>query len=102
VEYIINPQPLNDKIFNSLDYRLDNDDLNWNGLDVSTYYQDGSYDEIKFNSKHKKRFNVHRLHIPRQTDTLNRIRSTWMKLKLSRSFNDINIDRKLSQQDMTI
>ena len=65
----------------------------------------------------KRKFNVNRVQIPRQTkeldgesklididtrNSLNRIRSTWAKLKLTHNITNENINRKFDMQDLNI
>ena len=50
----------------------------------------------------KRKFNVNRVQLPRQNNTLNRIRSTWSKLKVSHEVTDVNINNKFDMQDLNI
>ena len=50
----------------------------------------------------KRRFNVNRIHLPRQTDSNNRIRSTWLKLKMENTPLPINNNHKFEMQDLVL
>lgn len=52
--------------------------------------------------KLKIKFNVNRVQLPRREKSLDRIRSTWVKLKLSHTPNPLNINEKFSMQDLSI
>ena len=45
VEYLINPDPLNDKVFNTFEYRLNDQFIDWNHLEVSNWYQYGELND---------------------------------------------------------
>ena len=102
VEYLINPEPTNDKVFNTIEYRIDNNKINWNNLEIHNWYQDGYLSPAKYMDKLKIKFNVNRVQLPRREKSLDRIRSTWVKLKLSHTPNPLNINEKFSMQDLSI
>lgn len=106
IEYVTNPDPLFDKVFNNIDYRLDNDNINWNRLDISNHYQHGELDSTKYNKSTIKKFNVYRTILPRDNfynpKSLDRIRSTWANLKLSWRPPEGNTNKLFSMQDLTL
>ena len=117
VEYLINPDPLNDKVFNTFEYRLNDQFIDWNHLEVSNWYQYGELNDRQYADSLKRKFNVNRVQLPRQSKTLdsnsklidldtrnslNRIRSTWTKLKLEHKVEDVNNNRKFDMQDLNI
>jgi hypothetical protein len=102
IEYILNPEPLNDKVFNTFEYRLNDQLIDLNNVVVSNWYQIGELNSNQFKSNMKRKFNVNRVQLPRQSNSLNRIRSTWSKLKVSHEITDININNKFDMQDLNI
>lgn len=117
IEYLINPDPLNDKVFNTFEYRLNDQFIDWNHLEVSNWYQYGELNDRQYSDSLKRKFNVNRVQLPRQSKTLdsnsklidldtrnslNRIRSTWTKLKLEHKVEDVNNNRKFDMQDLNI
>lgn len=116
IEYLFNPDPLNDKVFNTIEYRLNNQLIDWNGLEITNWYQLGELNDKQYSDNLKRKFNVNRIQLPRQSKTidnngelsidtrnsLNRIRSTWTKLKLSHNTTDTNINKKFDMQDLTV
>lgn len=117
VEYLLNPDPLSDKIFNTFEYRLNDQFIDWNEIEVHNWYQYSSLNNKQYSSNMKRKFNVNRVQIPRQTkeldgesklididtrNSLNRIRSTWAKLKLTHNITNENINRKFDMQDLNI
>jgi len=117
VEYLLNSEPLNDKVFNTIEYRLNNQYIDWNKLEVSDWYQYGELNDMQYLSNLKRKFNVNRIQFPRQSMTLddttgtitidtrnslNRIRSTWAKLKLCHNTTTTNINKKFDMQDLTV
>lgn len=106
IEYVTNPDPLFDKVFNNIDYRLDNDNINWNNLRLSNHYQHGELDSVKYNKSTIKKFNVYRTILPRDNfynqKSLDRIRSTWANLKLSWTPPESNLNKLFSMQDLTL
>lgn len=117
IEYLLNPEPLNDKVFNTFEYRLNDQFIDWNDLEVTNWYQYGAYNSSQYSNNLKRKFNVNRVQLPRQSKTLdnnsklvdldtrnslNRIRSTWAKLKLSHKETTINNNRKFDMQDLNI
>ena len=117
IEYLLNPEPLNDKIFNTFEYRLNDQFIDWNNLEVTNWYQYGELNDRQYLNSLKRKFNVNRVQLPRQSKTLdnstglinldtrnslNRIRSTWAKLKLSHNVTDTNINKKFDMQDLTV
>ena len=98
VEFNVNPNPLQDKIFTNLEYRayVDNSDDTFDNVEVSNEYQHGSCNPNKNRFKYpnaEKKFRIWRLDIPRDSNSrkgLDRIRNPWMKLKLTKSTNTNN------------
>lgn len=106
---VSNQNPLNDKIFNTVEFR--GNSYNKNGFDpkvcpfnkirVWNEYQDTEDVELVFNSNTpsnlKQKFRIWRANIPRdKSNGRDRIRNTWSKIKLtggSKKFelNDLNI-----------
>ena len=102
VEYLLNPEPLVDKVFNTIEYRLDQTDIDWNNLSLQNWYQIGTLSTGKYADRVKRKFNVNRVQLPRRDKSLDRIRSTWVKLKLSHILDTTNSNSKLNMQDLTI
>jgi len=102
VEYLINPEPINDKVFNTFEYRLNDQTIDWNSVVVSNWYQIGELNSNQFKANMKRKFNVNRVQLPRQNNSLNRIRSTWMKLKVAHELTTINSNNKFDMQDLNI
>jgi len=71
IEYLVSPDPLSDKIFNTLEYRLNDQFIDFNSLTIENWYQIGELNESKYSSNLKRRFNVNRIQIPRQSKVLN-------------------------------
>ena len=103
VEFIANPDPLNDKIFNVLEFRSDSwDDDNtlqnfksFNKLTINNEYQEAS-SPLKYDKNLKKRFRIWKAQIPRQ-DRVNsplqdRIRNTWAKIRLEHTPEIVDSD----------
>lgn len=111
VEFIANPEPLNDKIFNVLEFRSDSwDNHNYithnntfNKLTISNEYQNVSKDLVP-NENLKKRFRIWKAQIPREprngSPLQNRIRNTWAKIKLESTENNENLNTVL--HDITV
>jgi len=70
VEYLINPDPLSDKVFNTFEYRLNDQFIDWNHLEVSNWYQYGELNDRQYFDSLKRKFNVNRVQLPRQSKTL--------------------------------
>ena len=117
VEYLVNPEPLSDKVFNTFEYRLNDQFIDWNSLELKNWYQYGELNDRQYLNSLKRKFNVNRVQLPRQSKTLdnstglvmldtrnslNRIRSTWSKLKLSHKTTAVNINKKFDMQDLTV
>lgn len=117
VEYLVNPEPLSDKVFNTFEYRLNDQFIDWNNLELTNWYQYGELNDRQYLNSLKRKFNVNRVQLPRQSKTLdnstglvmldtrnslNRIRSTWSKLKLSHKTTAVNINKKFDMQDLTV
>ena len=102
IEFISNPDPLNDKVFNTLEFRSDSwydyGESNTGQLaDFETFdklYVKNEYQNIKTNlvynkyglSNLKKRFRIWKTQIPRdQKYPKDRIRNTWTKIKLEKT-----------------
>ena len=102
VEYLLNPEPLNDKVFNTFEYRLNDQLIDWNNVVVTNWYQIGELNSSQFAANMKRKFNVNRVQLPRQNNTLNRIRSTWSRLKVSHEVTEVNSNNKFDMQDLNI
>ena len=119
VKYLFNSDPLNDKVFNTIEYRLDNvyanvdthntinaSEINWNEMYVDNQYQSASFNTNEFELDNKRKFEVYRSNFPRALDVssrpLNRIRSTWAFMKLQYNPTPTNKNAKLSMQDLTV
>lgn len=102
IELLVNPEPTEDKIFNTIEFRADSwergsqlsDSITFNQLNVTTEYQSGTsfLDYRKgYPSTLKRKFRIWRANIPRDTSystissyptSRNRIRNTWAKVGL--------------------
>lgn len=111
VEYTLSPEPTSDKVFNSFEYRLDNRDIDINQVEATNWYQKGKISSSQFSANMKSKFNVNRVLFPRDNDhvspevnyPLNRIRSTWAKLKISHVVTTTtNVDKKFVMQDLAV
>jgi len=76
IEYLFNPDPQFDKVFNTFEYRLDNQLIDWTDLSLNNWYQTAEFNSGQYKNKMRRKFNVNRVVLPRQTNSLNRIRST--------------------------
>lgn len=110
VEFISNPNPLNDKIFNVLEFRSDSylsgelqNFKTFDKLTVSDEYQSNSA-ELKYTnyglSTLKKKFRIWKAQIPRDKVKYDRIRNTWTKIKLESTENNDNLNTVL--HDITV
>ena len=98
VEFNVNPNPLNDKIFTTLEYRayVDNTDDTFDNVEAFNEYQHGEANPNIGRHKYpnaEKKFRIWRLDVPRDKNSrrgLDRIRNPWMKLKLTKSNNTNN------------
>ena len=102
VEYIVNPDPLVDKIFNTIEYRLDNQSIDWTDVYVNNWFQTGTISNVQYIANMKRKFNVNRIQFPRQDKSMNRIRSTWTKVRLNNTPNTINNNNRFEMQDLNI
>lgn len=101
IEILVNPEPTEDKVFNTIEFRADSwergnelSDNTFNRLDVETEHQRGTSSlEYKkgYPSTLKRKFRIWRANIPRDTSyttlksyptSRNRIRNTWAKVGL--------------------
>lgn len=108
VEYNINTDPISDKVFTNLEYRayVDNSDDTFDKLEVSNEYQHGESNPNR-RTRHvypnaERKFRIWRTDIPRDTNSrrsLDRIRSPWMKLKLTKNTNTNN---KMNFHDLLV
>lgn len=111
IEFIANPDPLNDKIFNVLEFRSDSwDDYDilqnfksFNKLSISNEYQTAS-NMLSYPNNLKKRFRIWKAQIPREnrknSPLQNRIRNTWAKIKLESTADNENLNTVL--HDITV
>ena len=103
VQYNVNPDPTLDKTFDNVEFRSDSWDDNslvtypdsdgvnktFDTLEAENEYQYGimqlnfSHAQYSQSSILKRKFRVWRTIMPRETNTRNRIRNTWCKVKLS-------------------
>lgn len=101
VTYIANPDFQKDKIWNNVEYRSDNWDINnnltnltFNKLDIWNEYQSGHLDLslIKDHpSNLKKKFRIWRTLLPRDiSNNRDRIRNPWVYLKLTNDTQNYN------------
>lgn len=92
---IVNPDPTEDKIFNTVEFRADSFDSTGAYLPTTTFnklyswneYQTGNRNLIFNNTRHgnlKKKFRIWRADIPRSIETLgrDRMRNPWLFIKL--------------------
>lgn len=99
IEFIANPDPLNDKVFNAIEFRSDSYDYDntyrpndtFNKLTISNEYQ-STQTNLYYNkyglSNLKKKFRVWKTQIPRDnTYKQDRIRNPWIKIKLEKDDN---------------
>lgn len=111
IHYLVNPDPMLDKVFNNLDFRADGFDMDSNGahLPNKTFtsirawneYQDTNTVAFTVNSNIFKKFRIWRCAIPRSTGTINRIRNPWTNLKLTFT-PSINENVKLVMHDLIV
>ena len=92
IEILVNPEPTEDKVFNTLEFRADtwsagsltNDTFDY--LAAETEYQHGTsilQNKQGYPSNLKKKFRIWRANIPRDdSNKRDRIRNTWAKIKL--------------------
>ena len=92
IEILVNPEPTEDKVFNTLEFRADtwsagsltNDTFDY--LSAETEYQHGTsilQNTQGYPSNLKKKFRIWRANIPRDdSNKRDRIRNTWAKIKL--------------------
>lgn len=109
IEYKVNPEGMDDKIFTNVEYRADSFNINgilkdvvdFDTLEATTEYQYG-INKLKYkhinNTNTKKRYRVWRSDIPRQKGTMNRIRNPWTNLKLTSK----ETEDKTELHDLTI
>lgn len=93
IQYKVNPDPILDKVFTNLDYRADCFDASAGGtllpnrtfdsIRVWNEYQDTSETPLILYKNLFKKFRVWRSALPRQENSLNRIRNTWVNMKLT-------------------
>lgn len=116
IEFISNPNPLNDKIYNALDIRSDiyqNDDntphanpnvLPFNILQIKNSYQDSKEFKLEYKKyglgNIQKRFKILKTFLPRDYNTNDRIRDIWAKIKLKRNTEELNC--KIELHDITV
>lgn len=104
IEVIANENPTLDKIFTNIEFTSDtwnsNNDLLGNTFDTLTVhneYQQGSADLLFTKNKPsplKRKFRIWRADIPRDsTNNRDRMRNTWLNLKLEKSNADNNSDK---------
>lgn len=99
---MFNPEPQSDKVFNTFEYRMDNQLIDWTDLSLNNWYQTADCNSAQYRNRMKRKFNVNRVQLPRQTNSTNRIRSTWMKMKLQHTPTSINNNNKFEMQDLNI
>lgn len=93
VEYRVNPNDVYNKIFSNIEFRADSyknevlqDKVSFAKLEVYNEYQYGinklEYNKYK-NSNLKKKFRLWRADIPREQNSMNRIKNTWCNVALT-------------------
>lgn len=102
IKYLVNPEPLNDKIFNSIEYRHDvqrfvqnhyepEHNETFDHLNVNNDYQEASLDisNVRFLYPNiEKKFKIWRLNIPRASyNNRDRIRNPWVYITLTKTSN---------------
>lgn len=105
ITFVANPEPTQDKIFDTLEFRADSwqgnkllNGVTFDNLEIWTEYQKGCsllFNNVGKPSSLKKKFRVWRANIPR--DNINyrdRIRNTWSYIKLSMN-NPVNYKTEL-------
>lgn len=94
ITFVSNPDEPYDKIFNTVEFRADSKDKDDNllphtfdTLETWNEYQRGKV-ELKnvfgYPSSLKQKYRIWRANIPRNAGTMDRMRNTWLKLKLSK------------------
>jgi hypothetical protein len=93
IEILVNPDPTQDKIFNTVEFRSDTWSGNgltpdtFNYLSAETEYQYGTsvlQNKQGYPSNLKRKFRIWRANIPRDDANMrDRIRNTWAYIKLS-------------------
>lgn len=101
IEVLSNQDPLNDKIFNNIEFRCATDsNIPFDTLQVSNDYQDTEEVPITYDrhrpSELKRKFRIWRTNIPRNKGTRDRIRNPWAKVKLS------GISKKIELYDLDV
>lgn len=105
VTFVANPEPTNDKIFDTLEFRADTwsgdkllSDITFDRLQVWTEYQTGCstlFNNLGKPSPLKKKFRIWRANIPRDgSNNRDRMRNPWMYVKLSME-NPVNYKTEL-------
>lgn len=92
IEILVNPEPTEDKVFNTLEFRADTwsagnlTNNTFDYLSAETEYQHGTsilQNTQGYPSNLKKKFRIWRANIPRDSsNNRDRIRNTWAKIKL--------------------
>lgn len=89
VEILANEQPLKSKTFTNVEFTMASDSAEeaFNNVEVKTSYQHGE-ESLKFDrykpSNLKRKLRLWRINVPRSDNSLDRMRDTWCKIKLSR------------------
>lgn len=89
VEILANEQPLKAKTFTNVEFTMASDSAEeaFNDVEVKTSYQHGE-ESLKFDrykpSNLKRKLRLWRINVPRSDNSLDRMRDTWCKIKLSR------------------
>lgn len=90
VEILANELPLKSKTFTNVEFSMasESSEEAFNAIEVKTSYQHGE-ETLKFDrykpSNLKRKFRLWRVNIPRNENSLDRMRDTWCKVKLYRN-----------------
>ena len=69
---------------------------------MNNWFQTGTISNVQYIANMKRKFNVNRIQFPRQDKSMNRIRSTWTKVRLNNTPNTINNNNRFEMQDLNV
>lgn len=112
IEYLINPDPIMDKVFNNIEFRADlfNADTNeyipfkiFDNIEISNEFQYSDIRPLILYKNLQKKFRIWRAYLPRDSKEfkLNRIRNPWIKLKLIYTPEELK-NTKLIMHDLIV
>ena len=111
VHYMVNPDPVMDKVFNNIDFRADafNAASGLAYMPTKTFtsirawneYQDTNTVNLSLYDNIFKKFKMWRCEIPRSNGTIDRIRNPWMNLKLTFT-PQVGDNIKLTMHDLIV